>query len=131
MDLFLLYIPFKGEERPAKTKFVPAKLCAVLTSAKSTPSCVNRRGVSYSRKRIFQQNHFCLFIRGPGGLDSRGKNANKSRDTATSRVTEGNSADGNSLAFNFSVADPDPHGSVPVTFSWIRIRNYSSGSSKK
>ena len=66
-----------------------------------------------------------------GGLDSRGKNANKSRDTATLRVTEGNSADGNSLAFNFSVADPDPHGSVPVTFSWIRIRNYSSGSSKK
>ena len=27
----------------------------------------------YSRKRIFQQNHFSLFISGPGGLDSYNK----------------------------------------------------------
>ena len=27
------------------------------------------------RKRIFQQNHFSLFIRGPGGFDSGGENA--------------------------------------------------------
>ena len=26
MDLFLFFIPFKGEERPAKTKLTPAKL---------------------------------------------------------------------------------------------------------
>ena len=26
MDLFLFYIPFKGDERPAKTKLLPAKL---------------------------------------------------------------------------------------------------------
>ena len=29
----------------------------------------------------------------------------------------------------YSVVDPDPHGSG--TFAWIQIRNYSSGSSKK
>ena len=30
MDLFLFCIPFKGKERPAKTKLMPAKLRAVL-----------------------------------------------------------------------------------------------------
>ena len=35
-------------------------------------------------KRIFQLTHFSRFIRCPGGLDSCKKNANKSRDTATS-----------------------------------------------
>ena len=34
------------------------------------------------RKRIFQKNHFCLFIRGLGGLDSL-KKCQKSCDTAT------------------------------------------------
>ena len=28
MDSFLFYIPFKGKERPAKTKLFPAKLRA-------------------------------------------------------------------------------------------------------
>ena len=31
MDSFLFYIPFKGKERPAKTKFIPAKLLRRLT----------------------------------------------------------------------------------------------------
>ena len=35
MDLFLFYIPFKGEERSAKTKLMPGKLRAMLVSADS------------------------------------------------------------------------------------------------
>ena len=35
-----------------------------------------------SRKRIFQQNHFSLFIRGPGGLDSKNKKIPKNLVTA-------------------------------------------------
>ena len=36
----------------------------------------------------FQQNHFSLFIRGPGGLDSwENKNSKQSRDTATLKST--------------------------------------------
>ena len=33
MDLFLFYIPFKGKERPEKTKLMTTKLRAVLVSA--------------------------------------------------------------------------------------------------
>ena len=36
-----------------------------------------------SEKQIFQQNHFSLLIRGPGGFNSQEKNAKQSRDTAT------------------------------------------------
>ena len=32
LDSFLVYIPFKDKERPAKTKLFPAKLCAVLVT---------------------------------------------------------------------------------------------------
>ena len=35
MVLFLFYIPFKGKERSAKTKLMPAKLSAVLACAES------------------------------------------------------------------------------------------------
>ena len=41
----------------------------------------NRIPVS-SRKRIFQQNHFSLFIRGPGWLDSKNKKIPKNLVTA-------------------------------------------------
>ena len=43
---------------------MPAKLCAVLVCAESIISQLSMQ------KRIFQLNHFSLFIRGPVGLDS-------------------------------------------------------------
>ena len=53
-------------------------LRAVLVSPESLLSRTS------SRKRIFPQNQFSLFLRGPGGFDSRReKKAQKSRDTAT------------------------------------------------
>ena len=53
-------------------------LRAVLVSPESLLSRTS------SRKRIFPQNQFSLFIRGPGGFDSRReKKGQKSRDTAT------------------------------------------------
>ena len=51
----------------------------------------------FLRKRIFQQNHFSLFIRGPGGFDSR-KNANKSRDTAALTGTDAGKKPGSGIA---------------------------------
>ena len=56
---------------------MPAKLRAVLVSAKSLISQIS------PRKQIFQQNHNGMLIRGPGGFDSWEKNAKKSRDTIT------------------------------------------------
>ena len=61
---YKINILFQGKERSAKTKLMPAKLCAVLVCAESIISQLSMQ------KRIFQLNHFSLFIRGPVGLDS-------------------------------------------------------------
>ena len=93
VNLSWFHIHCKGMERPAKTKLMPAKLRALLACSESdstqclplldfrkinllalTLRSVSLRGVTYSLispwKRIFQQNHFSLFIRGRGGLVS-------------------------------------------------------------
>ena len=57
MDLLLFYIPFKGKERPAKTKLMPAILCAVLACGESHISRISPRlsgaqvGLIHERKK--------------------------------------------------------------------------------
>ena len=53
MDLIQFYIPFKGKKRPAKTKLMLAKLCAVLACAESdstTESQMTEWKTGYNRK---------------------------------------------------------------------------------
>ena len=47
---FLIFnILYEGKERPALTKFMPAKLCAVLACAELTMRSVSLRGVDYAQ----------------------------------------------------------------------------------
>ena len=62
-----------------KDKIDAGKLRAVLVCAESLISWIS------PWKQVFQQNHVCLFIRGPGRLDYWENNAKKSRYTATLR----------------------------------------------
>ena len=78
---YALYISQHGVRLRTVFYRLGVRLCAVLVSCESHISRIS------PQKRIFQQSHFSLFIRVPGGLDSysRIKRCQKSRDTATIR----------------------------------------------
>ena len=59
------------------------RLRAVLAWVECAESLISRIS---SRKRIFKQHHFSLFIRGPDGFDSWNKKWQTSRDTDLKRT---------------------------------------------